>query len=73
MKSLIGAIVIAYAAYLTFAVVNVNKVAVELRNCQEKLEAQLQSAPINASSVIKTANTCQLFAKQVHVSIPQIK
>jgi hypothetical protein len=73
MRTLIGALVIAYAAYLTFAVLNVNKVAAELQDCQGKLTAQLQSAPINASSVLEVSNTCQLFAKQVHVSIPQIK
>ncbi|MBB2932698.1 hypothetical protein [Paraburkholderia silvatlantica] len=73
MRTLIGAIVIAYAAYLTFAVLNVNKVAVEIQDCQSKLTAQLHSAPINASSTIEVLNTCQLLAKQVHVSIPQIK
>ena len=73
MRTLIGALVIAYAAYLTFAVFNVNKVAVELQECQGKLVAKLQSSPVDVTSAIEVANTCQLFARQVHVSIPQIK
>ncbi|HHT8994696.1 TPA: hypothetical protein ACT5B2_000886 [Burkholderia cenocepacia] len=73
MKNIVGALVIAYAAYLTYAVIGINKVGTDIVECQSKLQAQLQATPVNQASVTETMNVCQIYAKQARVYIPQIR